>query len=132
MGFVSATGPRLTMLSAAKPRQVLACTILPRLIGSQPSFSASRSYATSDSLGGHKTSSRKQVTIRNDDGRVQWNDLTTGEKAARTTQQTFNLGVVLAGLAGTVRYNAIIFSDTSSYSPDHCFLSAVYRSLRFR
>lgn len=66
------------------------------------SFSISRDYATSNSLGGAKTSSRKQVTIRNDDGRVRWGDLTLGEKAARTTQQTFNFGVILAGLGMTV------------------------------
>lgn len=60
-------------------------------------------YATSNGLGGTKTSSRKQVTVVNDDGRVQWKDLSRGEKAARTTQQTFNFGIVLAGLLGTVR-----------------------------
>lgn len=62
----------------------------------------SRHYATSNSPGVQKTPSRKQVTIRNDDGRVEWKELTIGEKAARTTQQTFNFGIILAGLAGTV------------------------------
>lgn len=49
------------------------------------------------------------MTVRNDDGRVQWNDLTTREKAARTTQQTFNFGVVLTGLIGTVGQIATMF-----------------------
>ena len=65
-------------------------------------FPRFRPYATSNTLGSAKTSSRKQVTVRNDDGRVHWNDLTAGEKAARTTQQTFNLGVILLGLGMTV------------------------------
>ena len=68
-------------------------------------LSLSRHYATSDNPGAQKAATRKQVTIRNDDGRVEWKELTIGEKAARTTQQTFNFGVVLAGLAGTVRKN---------------------------
>ena len=60
-------------------------------------------YTSSDSSKTLKVSPRKQVTVRNDDGRVQWKELTLREKAARTTQQTFNVGVILAGLVGTVR-----------------------------
>lgn len=86
------------------------------------SSAVTRHYATSDSLGGQKTSSRKQVTIRNDDGRVQWKELTTGEKAARTTQQTFNFGVIFAGLCGTVRKTPQ-YLDLSSYETDcRCLL----------
>ena len=59
-------------------------------------------YASSSSLGTSSASSRKQVTVANDDGRVQWQDLSTREKAARTTQQTFNFAIVLAGFVGTV------------------------------
>ena len=62
-----------------------------------------RYYATSNTLAGTtKSSSRKQVTIGNDDGRVPWGQLSIGEKAARTTQQTINLGVILAGTVGLV------------------------------
>lgn len=62
-----------------------------------------RYYATSNTLAGTtKTSSRKQVTIGNDDGSVPWGQLSAGEKAARTTQQTFNFGVILAGAVGLV------------------------------
>lgn len=75
--------------------------------GRQPSCPRPRCYATSNSLGSVKTSSRKQVTIRNDDGRVQWKDLTVREKAARTTQQTFNFGIILVGLGMTVRTYSI-------------------------
>ena len=61
-----------------------------------------RCYATASSLGNSTKPSRKQVTVVNDDGRVQWKDLSRGEKAARTTQQTFNFGLVFAGFVGTV------------------------------
>ena len=64
--------------------------------------SSCRFYAASKGLKAGGSSSRKQVTIRNDDGGVEWGDLTVGEKAARTTQQTFNFGVILVGLAMTV------------------------------
>lgn len=63
-------------------------------------------YATLGKLEGTSQSStapRKSVTVTNDDGRVPWKELSTGEKAARTTQTSFNLGVVFAGAAGTVR-----------------------------
>lgn len=39
--------------------------------------------------------------MTNDDGRVHWKELSIREKAARTTQQTFNFGIVLAGLVMT-------------------------------
>ncbi|KAI4198426.1 MAG: hypothetical protein LQ350_005286 [Teloschistes chrysophthalmus] len=61
----------------------------------------SRSYATHNSLGSAPISSRKQITVTNDDGRVDWRELSVKEKAARTTQQTFNLGVILTGLVMT-------------------------------
>ncbi|CAL8580679.1 mitochondrial import inner membrane translocase subunit tim21 [Xanthoria parietina] len=61
----------------------------------------SRCYATQDTLGKVPKASRKQITVANDDGRVNWKELSTTEKAARTTQQTFNLGVILTGLVMT-------------------------------
>lgn len=66
-----------------------------------------QSYATQSSLGGNTTSStnppRKAVTVTTDDGRYRWSDLSTREKAARSTQQSFNLALVAAGAVGTVR-----------------------------
>ncbi|MCJ1485062.1 mitochondrial import inner membrane translocase subunit tim21 [Schaereria dolodes] len=77
-------------------------------------------YSTQNNLRGASTALRKQVTVTNDDGRVQWRDLTVKEKAARTTQQTFNLGVILAGLfmTGGVAYflYAEVFSTDSKTS----------------
>ncbi|KAL8754664.1 MAG: hypothetical protein Q9199_004195 [Rusavskia elegans] len=60
-----------------------------------------RRYATQDTLGRIPKASRKQITVANDDGRINWKELSVTEKAARTTQQTFNLGVILTGLVMT-------------------------------
>ncbi|KAL0933179.1 mitochondrial import inner membrane translocase subunit Tim [Colletotrichum truncatum] len=59
-----------------------------------------RHYATQYGLGTTSTPGpkRKTVTPFNDTGSVPWSELSTGEKAARATQQTFNLGLILAGL----------------------------------
>ena len=62
-----------------------------------------RAYATHNTVGGTSGSSRKQVTVVNDDGRINWGDLSMREKAARTTQKTFHLGVILTGLVMTVQ-----------------------------
>lgn len=68
-------------------------------------FSTQRSLrATSSS----SSSSRKHVTVVNDDGRVRWNELSVGEKAARTTQQSFNLAVVIVGIALTVLFYSLL------------------------
>lgn len=60
------------------------------------SLGCSRGYASQAEV------SRRQVTIANDDGKVQWSQLSTKEKAARTTQQTVNFGVVIVGAVMTV------------------------------
>jgi import inner membrane translocase subunit TIM21 len=62
-------------------------------------------YATQTGLGTTNTSPRprrKAVTAFNDDGRIPWGDLTAREKAARTTQQTFNFGFIILGAILTV------------------------------
>ena len=67
---------------------------------------AHQRYATQSSLGGSATSTnvpRKAVTVTTDDGRYRWSDLSIKEKAARSTQQSFNLALVAAGAVGTVR-----------------------------
>lgn len=58
------------------------------------------STSTSSSSSG---SSRRAITVTSDDGRYNWSELSTGEKAARGTQQTFNFLLISLGLAGTVR-----------------------------
>lgn len=66
---------------------------------------AARLYATQTGLGttnAQPTRKRKAVTMLNDDGRVAWSDLSAREKAARTTQQTFNFGMIILGAILTV------------------------------
>ncbi|KAL8687095.1 MAG: hypothetical protein Q9218_006635 [Villophora microphyllina] len=63
-----------------------------------------RSYAThntTNTLSGLPLPARKKVTVTNDDGRIDWKNLSLGEKAARTTQQSFNLGIICVGLVMT-------------------------------
>ena len=66
---------------------------------------AQRSYATQHGLGTTTTTGprRKTVTPFNDDGQVPWHQLSSGEKAARATQQSFNLGLMFVGFVLTVR-----------------------------
>jgi mitochondrial import inner membrane translocase subunit TIM21 len=66
---------------------------------------AARLYATQTGLGTtnvQPTRKRKAVTMLNDDGTVAWGDLSAREKAARTTQQSFNFGMILIGAVLTV------------------------------
>lgn len=72
------------------------------ILPNYPAVGTIRAYTSQTSSGNPPSSSRKQVTIVNDDGRIQWKDLSVREKAARTTQQTFNFGIVLSGLLMTV------------------------------
>ena len=65
----------------------------------------SRRYATHHGLGTTASSPaprRRSVTPFNDDGHVPWQNLSAAEKTARATQQTFNLGLMVAGLVLTV------------------------------
>lgn len=67
---------------------------------------AARLYATQTGLGTSNpqpTKKRKAVTVINDDGRVAWGDLSVKEKAARTTQQTFNFSLIILGAVMTVQ-----------------------------
>lgn len=57
---------------------------------------------------------RRAVTVVNDTGRVPWKELSTGEKAARTTQQTFNVGLVLLGLTATVGVATVLWLEVFS------------------
>ena len=65
---------------------------------------ALRCYATQNGSASSPNVSRKQVTVVGDDGRVQWQDLSGREKVARTTQQTFNFGLILTGIFMTVSF----------------------------
>ncbi|KAF9870352.1 hypothetical protein CkaCkLH20_12199 [Colletotrichum karsti] len=84
--------------------------LAPRL---QP-FRLQRQYATQTGLGATASSKpkRRTVTPFNDTGAVPWADLSAGEKAARATQQTFNFGLILAGLLGGIAY--VLYTDVFS------------------
>ena len=78
-----------------------------------------RSYATQSSLTGTSASNssrRKTITPFNDDGRVNWGNLSTGEKVARTTQQTFNVGLIIIGALGAGAVTTYLYQDV--FSPD--------------
>ena len=66
------------------------------------SYSRRRRYATHHQQSTPE-SRRRAVTPFNDDGRVPWTELSAGEKTGRAAQQTFNFGMVIVGLALTVR-----------------------------
>ncbi|KAH7035493.1 import inner membrane translocase subunit tim-21 [Microdochium trichocladiopsis] len=77
-----------------------------------------RSYATTTS--GKSTSApgskRRSVTPFNDNGHVPWSELSAGEKAGRATQQSFNFGMVLVGIAMTGGVGYLLYTDV--FSPD--------------
>lgn len=45
---------------------------------------------------------RRAITVTSDDGRYDWSELSRGEKAARSTQQTFNFLLISGGAVLTV------------------------------
>ena len=57
---------------------------------------------------------RRAVTVVNDTGAVPWKQLSFGEKAARTTQQTFNIGLVLVGILGTGAVATVLWLEVFS------------------
>ncbi|KAI9662976.1 MAG: mitochondrial import inner membrane translocase subunit tim21 [Bathelium mastoideum] len=74
-----------------------------------------RPYATHSSLTGTSTTTRrKTVTPFNDDGRISWGDLSTGEKIARTTQQTFNFVLIVVGVVATGAVASYLYFDVFS------------------
>ncbi|QIX01242.1 hypothetical protein AMS68_006759 [Peltaster fructicola] len=64
--------------------------------------------------GSSNTTRRRAVTVINDTGRVPWANLSVGEKAARTTQQTFNFGLVLVGLGATAAVFTVLWLEVFS------------------
>ncbi|KZF25435.1 TIM21-domain-containing protein [Xylona heveae TC161] len=101
--------------SSWKVQPRLLSTIQTRLaLGHSPRLA--QSYATQSSLGGSSGSSRKQVSIASDDGRVRWGELTAREKAARTTQQSINFLAIIAGVVGTGAVAVFLYTDV--FSPE--------------
>ena len=73
-----------------------------------------RLASTSSLANGTPAPRRRAVTIANDTGRVPWNQLSIGEKAARTTQQSFNVGLVLLGLGATGAVATVLYLEVFS------------------
>jgi hypothetical protein len=116
--FCASRGSAFTLSMAAiyKPSEAIALLrpsfILPRIrptstrkasLG-RATFTTSRNAqathsSTSNSPPGPQ---RKSITLTGDTGQVRWSDLSPGEKAVRTTQQSFNLVIVLVGVLATV------------------------------
>ncbi|USW54851.1 Putative mitochondrial import inner membrane translocase subunit Tim21, tim21 IMS domain superfamily [Septoria linicola] len=71
--------------------------------------------ATTSSLPKDAAASRRRsVTVVNDTGAVPWKDLSVGEKAARTTQQSFNFGIVLLGIGLTGAVATVLWLEVFS------------------
>ncbi|KAI9857084.1 MAG: mitochondrial import inner membrane translocase subunit tim21 [Vezdaea acicularis] len=73
-------------------------------------------YATQSRTGTITPPSRRAVTVSNDDGRIKWGELSVREKAARTTQQSFNLLLILGGAIGLGFVVTYLYKDV--FSPD--------------
>lgn len=105
-----------TMAAMYKPTEAISLLrptlLLPRIQPSSNSrvrnhtFSTSRparATHSSTNSSGPTPPPRKSITLTGDTGQVRWSDLSPGEKAVRTTQQSFNFIVVIAGILATVR-----------------------------
>ena len=54
---------------------------------------------------------RRRVTVFGDDGSASWGSLSSSEKAARTTQQSFNFLLVGAGAVATVAVSYLLYTE---------------------
>ncbi|KHN98067.1 import inner membrane translocase subunit tim-21 [Metarhizium album ARSEF 1941] len=104
--------PTTATLLAIRPTRCLSAPTSRRCAFRSRSFATQGGHRASDSLG----SKRRGVTPFNDDGYVPWSELSAGEKTARATQQTFNFGLVLVGLALTGAVGYFLWTDV--FAPD--------------
>ncbi|TVY35962.1 Mitochondrial import inner membrane translocase subunit [Lachnellula occidentalis] len=101
MNSICRTGPILSFPPALRP------------------IIAARLYATHTGLGTTSNTQkpkRRAVTAFNDDGRVAWEDLSAREKAARTTQQSFNFGLIIVGAVLTAGVTYLMYTEV--FSPE--------------
>ena len=109
--------PRIvTMAAVYKPTEAIALIrptfVLPRIRASNRRAHIGRiAFSTTHHAQATHTSTssptpkpqRKSISLTGDTGQVRWSDLSPGEKAVRTTQQSFNFVVVLVGIVATVQ-----------------------------
>ncbi|KAF2161988.1 hypothetical protein M409DRAFT_69486 [Zasmidium cellare ATCC 36951] len=113
-------------------RQALAKPLSPLFVfqaGSRPAItstsngSQTRNATTSSLPNSSAASRRKAVTVINDTGRVPWENLSIGEKAARATQQTFNFGLVALGIALTGGVFTVLWLEVFSTDSKTAFFN---------
>lgn len=113
----SHTTTTVTMAAIYKPTEAIALLrptfVLPRIHASQRRAHIGRiAFSTTHhAQATHSSTSspppkpqRKSISLTGDTGQVRWSELSPGEKAVRTTQQSFNLVVVLVGIVATVKF----------------------------
>lgn len=106
---------RLTPLVGFQLGVRSALTLTPLTVVQLRCRNASSSSTTSSLPKDAASSSRRRaVTIVNDTGAVPWKELSLGEKAARTTQQSFNLGIVLLGVGLTGAVATVLWLEVFS------------------
>ncbi|KAK7885020.1 mitochondrial import inner membrane translocase subunit tim21 [Exophiala xenobiotica] len=76
-----------------------------------PSLSHRHTRHASTSTNSSNNPPRRAITVTSDDGRYNWSELSTSEKAARGTQQTFNFVIVAAGLVGTITISYLLYQE---------------------
>ena len=97
--------PKLKTISPTLSRPLLRPRIL-RILALTPQARSATSNASA--------SRRRAVTVVNDTGHVPWKELRPGEKAARATQQTFNVGLILLGIAMTGGVATVLWLEVFS------------------
>ncbi|KPI43252.1 Mitochondrial import inner membrane translocase subunit tim21 [Cyphellophora attinorum] len=73
--------------------------------------STSSSSSSNPTFPSSASARRRAITVTSDDGRYHWSELSTGEKAARGTQQTFNAALVAAGVGGTCLVSYFLYQE---------------------
>ncbi|KAH8709950.1 TIM21-domain-containing protein [Phaeosphaeriaceae sp. PMI808] len=97
--------PRIQLLSIRRPLSRIAFST------SQPTQATHNSTPNPS-----PTPPRKKITLIGDTGQVKWSDLSPAEKVVRTTQQSFNLGVILIGILATAGVAYVLYTDVFSFS----------------
>jgi hypothetical protein len=114
--FTYKSSRRITMAAVYRPTEAIALLrpsfLLPRMrpVSARRAQPGRMAFSTSPcAQATHSSTSsptpqpqRKSITLTGDTGQVRWSDLSPGEKAVRTTQQSFNLVVVVVGILATV------------------------------
>ncbi|KAK3701904.1 mitochondrial import inner membrane translocase subunit tim21 [Vermiconidia calcicola] len=96
-------------------RMILSPSLFIFRAGARPAIRASHEVINARTAATDAPAARRRaVTVVNDTGRVPWQQLSMGEKAARTTQQTFNVGLVLLGIVATGGVATVLWLEVFS------------------